>query len=136
MDYFLDVVLPIPLERLFTYKITQAEADYIEGGMRVAVPFGKSKIYTALAYRVHQNTPEAYEPKEIYQILDEQPVVTQVQLKHWEWVAKYYMCTLGEVVRSALPSAFMLESETLILPNKKADVDSPDGTNDTDKSDN
>ncbi|HBU78891.1 MAG TPA: primosomal protein N', partial [Muricauda sp.] len=104
MDYFLDVVLPIPLERLFTYKISQAEADFIEEGMRVAVPFGKSKIYTALAYRVHQNAPEAYEPKEIYQILDEQPVVTQIQLKHWEWVAKYYMCTLGEVIRSALPS--------------------------------
>lgn len=130
MDYFLDVVLPIPLERLFTYKITQAEADYIVGGTRVAVPFGKSKIYTALAYRVHQNAPEAYEPKEIYQILDEQPVVTQVQLKHWEWVANYYMCTLGEVIRSALPSAFMLESETLILPNKKADVDEAELTDD------
>ena len=72
---------------------------------------------------MHQNAPEAYEPKEIYQILDEQPVVTQIQLKHWEWVAKYYMCTLGEVIRSALPSVFMLESETLVLPNKNTDVD-------------
>ncbi|MCK0159861.1 primosomal protein N' [Allomuricauda sp. F6463D] len=123
MDYFLDVVLPIPLEKLFTYKISQAEADFIQEGMRVAVPFGKSKIYTGLAYRVHQNAPQAYESKEIYQILDETPVVTQIQLKHWEWVAKYYMCTLGEVVRSALPSAFMLESETLILPNKESDIE-------------
>ncbi len=130
MDYFLDVVLPIPLEKLFTYKISQAEADFIQEGMRVAVPFGKSKIYTALAYRVHQNAPEAYQPKEIYQILDECPVVTQIQLKHWEWVAKYYMCTLGEVIRSALPSAFMLESETLILPNKKSDVDEKELTDD------
>ena len=130
MEYFLEVVLPIPLEKLFTYKISQAEADFIQEGMRVAVPFGKSKIYTALAYRMHQNAPEAYEPKEIYQILDEQPVVTQVQLKHWEWVAKYYMCTLGEVIRSALPSAFMLESETLILPNKNADVDEKELTDD------
>jgi len=126
----LEVVLPIPLEKLFTYKISQAEADFIQEGMRVAVPFGKSKIYTALAYHMHQNAPEAYEPKEIYQILDEQPVVTQVQLKHWEWVAKYYMCTLGEVIRSALPSAFMLESETLILPNKNADVDEKELTDD------
>lgn len=130
MEYFLEVVLPIPLEKLFTYKISQAEADFIQEGMRVAVPFGKSKIYTALAYRVHQNAPEAYEPKEIYQILDEYPVVTQVQLQHWEWVAKYYMCTLGEVIRSALPSAFMLESETLILPNKNADVDEKELTDD------
>ncbi|BDW91198.1 primosomal protein N' [Flagellimonas marinaquae] len=123
MEYFLEVVLPIPLEKLFTYKISEAEADFIQAGMRVAVPFGKTKIYTALAYKVHTHAPEAYEPKEIYQILDERPVVDKVQLKHWEWVANYYMCTLGEVVRSALPSAFLLESETLILPNKNAKVD-------------
>lgn len=130
MEYFLEVVLPIPLEKLFTYKISEAEAGFIQGGMRVAVPFGKSKIYTALAYRVHTNAPEAYEPKEIYQILDEHPVVTQVQLKHWEWVATYYMCTLGEVIRSALPSAFMLESETLILPNKNVEIDEMQLTDD------
>lgn len=123
MEYFLDVVLPIPLEKLFTYKITSEEADFIQAGMRVAVPFGKSKIYTALAYRIHQNAPEAYEAKEIYQILDEQPVVTSIQLKHWHWLADYYMCTLGEVIRSALPTAFLLESETLVLPNKNAEVD-------------
>ena len=123
MEYFLDVVLPIPLERLFTYCVTPEEAQFIQPGMRVAVPFGKSKIYTALAYRVHQNAPEAYEPKEIYQILDETPLVNPFQLKHWHWIADYYMCTLGEVIRSALPSAFLLESETLIMPNKEADID-------------
>ncbi len=118
MGYFLNVVLPIPLERLFTYKISEQEANFIQAGMRVAVPFGKSKIYTALAYNVHQEAPEAYEAKEIYQILDETPLVNAFQLKHWEWIAQYYMCTLGEVMRSALPSAFLLESETLVLPNK------------------
>ncbi|MDC6386877.1 primosomal protein N' [Flagellimonas taeanensis] len=123
MEYFLEVVLPIPLEKLFTYSITQREADFIQSGMRVAVPFGKSKIYTALAYRVHQNAPTAYEAKEIYQILDDVPLVGPFQLQHWEWLAKYYMCTLGEVIRSALPSAFLLESETLILPNKETVVD-------------
>lgn len=122
MEYFLEVVLPIPLERLFTYSITQREADFIQPGMRIAVPFGKSKIYTALAYRVHQNAPTAYEAKEIYQILDDTPLVGPFQLQHWEWLAKYYMCTLGEVIRSALPSAFLLESETLILPKKEAVV--------------
>lgn len=126
MDFFLDVVLPIPLERLFTYKITPQEADFIEKGMRIAVPFGKSKIYTALAYRVHREAPIAYEPKEIYQILDEISLVNEFQLKHWEWIAEYYMCTLGEVIRSALPSAFMLESETLVLLNKEVQVDEMD----------
>ncbi|WP_108422943.1 replication restart helicase PriA [Flagellimonas amoyensis] len=130
MEYFLEVVLPIPLERLFTYSITQREADFIQPGMRVAVPFGKSKIYTALAYRVHQNAPTAYEAKEIYQILDDAPLVGPFQLQHWEWLAKYYMCTLGEVIRSALPSAFLLESETLILPNKEASVDEMELTDD------
>ncbi|MGW9686591.1 replication restart helicase PriA [Flagellimonas sp. 2504JD1-5] len=122
MGYFLDVVLPIPLERLFTYKINEEEAGFIQKGMRVAVPFGKSKIYTALAYNMHQNGPQAYEAKEIYQILDEKPLVNQYQLQHWEWIAQYYMCTLGEVVRSALPSAFLLESESLVLLNKDHEV--------------
>jgi len=123
MEYFLDVALPIPLQRLFTYKISEQEAHFLKAGIRVAVPFGKSKIYTALAYRVHKNKPEVYEAREIYQILDEKPLVNEFQLKHWQWIAQYYMCTLGEVLRSALPSAFLLESETLVLPNKEAEVD-------------
>lgn len=82
--------------------------------MRVAVEFGKSKIYTALVYSIHTIAPEGYEAKEIHQILDETPVVNDIQLKHWEWIAKYYMCSLGEVFRAALPSAFLLESETEI----------------------
>ncbi|WP_350288227.1 primosomal protein N' [uncultured Croceitalea sp.] len=123
MEHFIDVVLPIPLEKLFTYKISEQESDFLKEGMRVAVPFGKSKIYTALVYKIHQTAPEVYEPKEIHQILDETPIVTQTQFKHWQWIANYYMCTLGEVVRSALPSAFLLESETLILPNKMDAID-------------
>jgi primosomal protein N' (replication factor Y) len=123
MEYLIDVVLPIPLEKLFTYRISEQESDFLKRGMRVAVPFGKSKIYTALVYKIHHKSPEVYEPKEIHQILDETPIVTEIQLKHWEWIANYYMCTLGEVVRSALPSALLLESETLILPNKLEEVD-------------
>ena len=123
MSWFLDVVLPIPLERRFTYQISEEEAHFIKSGMRIAVPFGKSKIYTALAYSVHTNAPEAYEAKPIYQILDEVPLVNEIQLNHWQWIAQYYMCTLGEVMRTALPSAFLLESETLILPNKEASID-------------
>ncbi len=117
--HFINVILPIPLQRLFTYKITQAEASFLQPGMRVAVPFGKSKIYTALVSELHKTAPEAYDAKEIYQILDDVPLVTAKQLEHWSWVAHYYMCSLGEVMRSALPSAFLLESETLVVQNEQ-----------------
>lgn len=83
--------------------------------MRVAVEFGKSKIYTALVYSIHETAPIGYEAKEIHQILDDTPIVNEIQLKHWEWIANYYMCSLGDVFRAALPSAFLLESETEIL---------------------
>ena len=86
--------------------------------MRVAVPFGKSKIYTALVADIHQTKPTAYEAKDIFQILDAAPLVTKKQLQHWQWIANYYMCSLGEVMRSALPSAFLLESETLVVKNQ------------------
>ncbi len=91
--------------------------------MRVAVPFGKRKVYAALAHNKHQTPPQTYEAREIEQILDESPVVTQKQLKHWEWIASYYMCSLGEVFRSAMPTAFLLESETIIYKNEKQTVD-------------
>tara|TARA_R110002050_G_scaffold100580_2_gene208256 strand:+ start:41882 stop:44338 length:2457 start_codon:yes stop_codon:yes gene_type:complete len=119
MPYFINVILPIPLEKLFTYSITNEEAKFVQPGMRVAVPFGKSKIYSALVCEVHQTPPLAYEAKDIHQLLDETPLVTEIQLKHWFWIADYYMCSIGEVFRSAVPSAFLLESETLILCNTK-----------------
>jgi len=108
MQYFIDVILPIPLEHLFTYSITNAESGFLKRGMRVAVPFGKSKIYTALVHDIHQNAPEVYQAKSIHQILDEIPIVTDQQIKLWHWIAKYYMCTLGDVLRAALPSAFSI----------------------------
>ncbi len=111
--------MPIPLQKLFTYRITDAEADFLKTGMRVAVPFGKSKIFTALVFEIHQDAPSAYVAKEIHQILDEEPIVTSKQLLHWQWISEYYMCSLGDVIRAALPSAFLLESETLILKNEK-----------------
>lgn len=112
--YFIDVILPIPLKQSFTYSVNQDEAHFLKQGMRVAVPFGKTKVYTALVYGVHMDAPVGYETKSIDQILDEHPIVTPIQIKHWEWMAQYYMCTLGEVIRAALPSAFLLESETII----------------------
>ena len=124
--YFIDVILPIPLKQTFTYNVNRDEAYFLKPGMRVAVPFGKSKIYTAIVYGVHQQDPHGYETKSIDQILDETPIVTKHQLKHWEWMASYYMCTLGEVIRAALPSAFLLESETIISLAKNETVDDSD----------
>jgi primosomal protein N' (replication factor Y) len=126
MADFIDVILPIPLEKLFTYHVTEAEANFLKPGMRVSVPFGKSKIYTALVFQKHRNPPQIYEAKDIHQILDETPIVTSLQIKHWQWISKYYMCTLGEVMRAALPSAFILESETIISRNQEVVLNDED----------
>jgi primosomal protein N' (replication factor Y) len=91
--------------------------------MRVAVPFGKSKIYTALVIEIHQNEPTLYEAKEIHQILDEKPIVTEIQIAHWQWIASYYMCAIGDVYRGAMPSALLLESETIISQKQDFFVD-------------
>ena len=121
--YFIDVILPIPLKQTFTYNVNKDEAYFLKQGMRVAVPFGKTKIYTGIVFAIHQEAPPGYETKSIDQILDETPIITEIQLKHWQWIASYYMCTLGEVVRAALPNAFLLESETIIALNTKESQD-------------
>lgn len=111
--YFVDVILPIPLRKLFTYSINEAEAQFLKEGMRVAVSFGKSKIYTALVYRVHKIEP-SYSTKDIEYILDETPIANGVQLQLWQWMADFYMCYIGDVFKAAMPSALLLESETII----------------------
>jgi primosomal protein N' (replication factor Y) len=121
--FFIDVVLPIPIQKAFTYAITQEEATFLKKGMRVAVSFGNNSIYTAIVLSIHQNEPLLYEAKEIHQILDEKPIVSEIQLQHWEWISSYYMCSLGEVFRAALPSALLLESETVIFINPTFEED-------------
>ena len=123
MEYFIDVIIPVPLQKLFTYSITASEYEFLKVGMRVSVPFGKSKIYTGIVYNIHTEAPLVYEAKEIHQILDETPLVTQNQLKLWQWISSYYMCTLGDVMRAALPNAFVLESETIVTKNAKKVID-------------
>jgi primosomal protein N' (replication factor Y) (superfamily II helicase) len=126
MQHFIDVILPIPLEKAFTYSISAAEAEFLKVGMRVAVPFGKTKIYTGLVYKIHNQEPLVYEAKEIHQILDDTPITTTTQLQHWEWIANYYLCSLGEVMRAALPSAFVLESETVVVKNNEQVINDTD----------
>lgn len=114
MLYFIETILPLAVSKNFTYQVSQAEFEYIQVGMRVAVPFGKTKIYTALVLNKHNTPPQLYQAKEILQILDEKPVVNSLQIAHWKWIANYYMCSLGEVYKSALPAGYIIESETLI----------------------
>src|SRR5690606_6030273 len=73
-----------------------------------------------------QQQPTAYEAKEIHQILDDAPIITQTQLTHWQWIAEYYLCTLGDVLRAALPNSFLLESETIITKNNDKIINDAD----------
>lgn len=118
--HFIEVILPLSLAKTFTYRISETEYHFIKKGMRVAVPFGKSKIYTGLVLDVHENAPALYEAKEIHQILDEKPMATEIQINHWLWIADYYMCGIGDVYRGAFPNGLLLESETII--SHKPDV--------------
>jgi primosomal protein N' (replication factor Y) len=121
--HFVEVILPLSLAKTFTYSVSETEYNYIKKGMRVAVPFGKSKIYTALVIEIHENKPALYDAKEIHQILDEKPIVNEIQISHWQWIASYYMCAIGDVYRGAMPSALLLESETIISQKSNGFVD-------------
>ena len=120
--YCIDVILPIPLKQTFTYEVNKDEARFLKPGMRVAVAFGKAKIYTGIVLNIHQQTPQGYEIKSIDQILDEFPVINEFQIQHWQWMASYYLCTLGEVLKAAIPNGFLLESETIITLNTNATI--------------
>ncbi len=130
MLYFIEVVLPLSLSKTFTYQVSETEYNFIQIGMRVAVPFGKSKIYTALVLELHDRKPELYDAKEIHEILDSFPIVTHTQIKHWNWIAEYYMCAIGDVYRSALPTVFLLENETMFSLNQDFSGDEKDLSDD------
>lgn len=131
MQKFVDVILPLNLKNTFTYEVDAFDFDLLKPGMRVFVPFGKSKIYTAIVFKTHLIKPEFYEPKFILNIIDDEPLVNNHQLKLWSWISSYYMCSLGDVMRAALPSPFLLETETKV---KKVDL--PEDFNLSDLSDN
>ena len=128
--FFVEVILPLSLAKTFTYRVSEAEFHFVKNGMRVVVPFGKSKMYTALIIDKHQNEPNLYEAKEIDQILDEKPIVTQFQITHWQWIANYYMCAIGDVYRGAMPSALLLESETIISQKHSVTIEEAELTDD------
>ncbi len=117
MKKYIDVILPLPLANHYTYSLTAEYEDAVKIGCRVVVPFGRKKIYTAIVINVHYSAPEAYETKDIIEVLDIEPIVLPSQLRFWEWLASYYLCTLGDVYKAALPSGLKLESETMVVYN-------------------
>jgi len=120
---YVDVILPLALEKRYTYRISQAQTGMLQRGMRVAVPFKRDKLYTAIVDRIHNEAPIAYEARDIDQILEKQAMVEVVQLDFWKWIANYYMCTMGEVMRAAIPGALLLESETVILKREGSAIE-------------
>ena len=120
---FVDVIVPVPLPSFFTYFVEDEFVSLIEIGKRVVVKFGRNKLYTAIIYSIHNNHPTDYKAKGIEFVLDDTPIVDVVQLKFWNWISSYYMCSIGEVMNAALPSGFKLVNETKLLLNDTHQID-------------
>ncbi len=114
ITHFVDVLLPLPLPALFTYRVPYELDEAVGFGKRVIVPFGRSKLYSAIVVRVHDAAPQQVSAKYILDVVDNRPVISGRQFQLWQWMANYYLCTLGEVMAAALPAALKLASETKI----------------------
>ncbi len=115
---YADVIVPLPLANSYTYRLPHEMAGQVQVGSRVVVPFGQKKFYTAIVIRLHNTPPEGgYEIKSVTEVLDPHPIVLPNQLDFWQWIADYYLCTLGDVYKAALPSGMKLESETRVELN-------------------
>ena len=101
---FADIILPLPLDGYFTYSVPPQLKEHVRVGVRVLVPFGRSKTYVGLATRLHDNAPADYKVKDVLRVLDSEPVLLPQQLKLWQWIADYYMSPIGEVYKAALPA--------------------------------
>lgn len=123
---YADVILPLPLENLYTYSIPSDLEKAVVPGCRVVVHFGKKRYYTAIVTEVHERKPRSeFETKEVYALLDTSPVLRRPQLRFWRWISSYYLCKLGDVYKAALPSGLKLESETEVLYNDEFEADAP-----------
>ncbi|MES3019233.1 MAG: primosomal protein N' [Bacteroidota bacterium] len=120
---FVEVILPLAISKTYTYRVPFDIAGQIEIGKRVVVQFGKSKIYTAIIYRISETPPKLYEAKYLIDVLDDEPIVNHFQLSLWNWISDYYLCHLGEVMQAALPAALKLASETRVTLNHSAEFE-------------
>ncbi|OYU95283.1 MAG: primosomal protein N' [Bacteroidetes bacterium B1(2017)] len=114
---FVNVILPLHLQQVYTYRVPAEWEQEIAIGKRVAIQFGAKKVYSALIYQIHHQPPKNYEAKYIYSVLDESPVVDAQNFLFWDWISKYYLCSLGDVMQAALPAALKLESATRVIAN-------------------
>lgn len=117
---FVDVILPVPVQQIFTYNIPDKFRDKIQAGCRVIVQFGNRKLYTGLIKHIHHNKP-TYDTKPIETVLDEKPMISPLIFSFWEWISNYYMCSQGEVMKAALPAGLKLESQTNIILDNNYD---------------
>ena len=101
---FVDIILPLPLDGVFTYSIPDHFWDEVRFGVRLVVPFGKSKTYVGIAVRIHEEEPN-FKYKEVKAVLDQQPILLEAQYTFWKWIAEYYMSSIGDVYKAALPAA-------------------------------
>ena len=118
MKKYVDVIVPLPIASQYTYSLPSEWEDSVQVGCRVVVSFGRKKIYTAIVTKVHYAAPEGYETKDIEEVLDTSPVLLPRQLEFWEWLSTYYLCTLGDVYKAAMPSGMKLESESVVVYNE------------------
>ena len=121
---FVQVLLSIPLDQDFTYRIPDGLVGRIQPGSRVLVPFGPRKILSGIAIRIHQTDP-GIELKEVLELLDPEPVINDIQIRFWEWMSDYYLCTPGEVMKAALPAGLRLESNTRLFTVEDFETEDP-----------
>ncbi|HEX6848607.1 MAG TPA: primosomal protein N' [Chitinophagaceae bacterium] len=114
---FAEIIIPLALPKNYTWSVPDHLAQQLHVGCRVEVNLGKNKKYAGIVKRIHQEKPDFFEAKDILNVLDVEPVVFEEQLKLWEWIAAYYMCSEGEVMAAALPAHFKLSSETILVFN-------------------
>jgi primosomal protein N' (replication factor Y) len=122
---FAEIIIPLALPKNYTWSIPAHLQDKVRVGCRVEVVLGKNKKYAGVIKRLHDRKPQAVEPKDILNLLDVEPIIFEEQLKLWEWIADYYMCSEGEVMAAALPSHFKLSSETILIFNEEYGDDFP-----------
>ncbi|MFM1763371.1 MAG: hypothetical protein RLZZ512_1161 [Bacteroidota bacterium] len=121
---FAHVLVPVPVPKTYTYRVPHDWNDWIHEGLRVAVQFGPKKIYAGIILSLSDSPPVGYQASYLLDVLDDAPIVNHRQLQFWQWVAKYYMCYMGEVMATALPAGYRLQSETKILLHPDADLES------------
>ena len=106
---FTDIILPLPLDGVFTYSVPQSLEGQVKRGVRVLVPLGRNKTYVGIISEVHDKKPEGYQTKDILQVLDSCPILLDAQLHLWQWIADYYMAPIGEVFKAAFPAGLKAE---------------------------